>query len=250
MLTGSEYEPGGRAVDAWAIELAAAAAWPATEVEKSGGWLLRHTPGVPRRRSNSALPPPAPAGLDEVEAFYRARELPVTIQVSPAEHHAQLDAHLAARGYRREAPTLVLTAPAVAEPPRHATDVTDHSTDVTDHSTAEWLAAYRTLSGDAIAVLENLPEPAAFVRVGDRAIGLFVATGGWAGVFCMATDPRHRRQGLASAVLRAGARWAVAQGVAGLYLQVEEGNRAARSLYARAGFTSSHSYHYRIAERD
>ncbi|HEV2814019.1 MAG TPA: hypothetical protein VGW10_12275, partial [Solirubrobacteraceae bacterium] len=38
------------------IERAAAAAWPAAEVEERGGWLLRATPRVPHRRNNSALP--------------------------------------------------------------------------------------------------------------------------------------------------------------------------------------------------
>ncbi len=83
---------------------------------------------------------------------------------------------------------------------------------------------------------------------GSVAIGMFVAGGAWAGVFCMGTDPGHRRRGLALAVLGAGARWAADRGCARLYLQVEQGNNAARHLYARAGFTYSHAYHYRVAE--
>jgi ribosomal protein S18 acetylase RimI-like enzyme len=62
----------------------------------------------------------------------------------------------------------------------------------------------------------------------------------------MATRPSSRGQGIASAVLGAGARWAADQGATRLYLQVEEDNEAALGLYTRAGFTRSHGYHYRI----
>ena len=40
------------------IEQLAANAWPAATVRLVDGWLLRYTPGVARRRSNSALPSP------------------------------------------------------------------------------------------------------------------------------------------------------------------------------------------------
>jgi GNAT superfamily N-acetyltransferase len=240
------------------IGRSAAAAWPAGRTEAAAGWLLRHTPGVARRRSNSALPP-APDrhpedALDAVEAFYRAAGLPVTIQVSPAEQHSVLDAALAARGYRREAPTLVLTAPTTdviaATPPAPPSVVVDPT------ASAGWLAAHQALSGpeDASAVagrvLARVPSPAAFVLVGvdgrDAAIGMFVADGEWAGVFCMATRQEYRRRGLALTVLGAGARWAAARECNGLYLQVEERTVAARELYSRVGFAHSHHYHYRV----
>jgi len=39
----------------------------------------------------------------------------------------------------------------------------------------------------------------------------------------------------------------MSHGATRLYLQVEEGNQAARRLYRRSGFTDHHGYHYRIA---
>ena len=299
--------------DAHAVERSAAAAWPAGRTEVAEGWLLRHTPGVPRKRSNSALPPgpgerPERA-LDVVETFYRAAGQPVVVQVSPAEAHGVLDAALASRGYRREAPTLVLTAPPATVIARTAPPTTvvvgagpaaaliagagpaaaliagagpaaaliagagpvDVVIDEADR--ADWLAAYRVLNGpaDTSAVVERVlarvPGPAAFARVvldgRPAAIGMFAAPEGpaapqptaekpaggeWAGVFCMATARDHRRRGLALAVLGAGARWAAARGCAGMYLQVEQDNIAARHLYARTGFVHSHSYHYRVLD--
>lgn len=245
--------------DAHAVERSAAAAWPAGRTEIAGGWLLRHTPGVPRKRSNSALPP-GPGErpermLDAVEAFYRAAGQPVVVQVSPAEAHGVLDAALAARGYRREAPTLVLTAPPAAV----IASTASVAVVIDEADRTAWLAAYRALNkpADTSAVVERVltrvPAPAAFARVmmegQAAAIGMFVAAGGErAGVFCMATAPGHRRRGLALAVLGAGARWAAARGCAGMYLQVEQDNIAARHLYARVGFAHSHSYHYRVAD--
>ncbi|MDT5024912.1 MAG: arginase [Micromonosporaceae bacterium] len=242
------------------VERLAARAWPATLTAIRGGWLLRHTPCVTRRRSNSAAPLAARGdphhGIEAVESFYRSRGLPVLVQVAPAHHHAGLDAVLAARGYRLAAPTLVLTAPTADVVT--ATAMGDAGAVHIDAvATADWLAAYVALDGHddsttvAELVLPRVPGPAAYagLTVDGKvaAMGLFVAEAGWAGVFCMATDRRHRRRGYARAVLRAGARWAVTHGVERLYLQVEAGNEAARGLYERAGFTHSHTYHYRVA---
>jgi ribosomal protein S18 acetylase RimI-like enzyme len=241
------------------VERLAARAWPATYTASRGGWLLRHTPGVTRRRSNSAAllagRHDPHHGIEAVESFYRSRGLPVLVQVAPAHHYARLDAVLAARGYRLAAPTLVLTAPTADVVA--ATAMGDAcAVHIDAAATADWLAAYVALDGHddsttvAELVLPRVPGPAAYASLtvdgNVAAMGLFVAEAGWAGVFCMATDGRHRRRGYARAVLRAGAHWAAAHHVARLYLQVEVGNEPARRLYERAGFTHSHTYHYRV----
>jgi len=60
-------------------------------------------------------------------------------------------------------------------------------------------------------------------------------------------DPRYRRQGLGTIMTRALAAEAARQGERRIFLQVEEGNLAARALYARCGFAEVHRYHYRVA---
>ncbi|MEV7013210.1 GNAT family N-acetyltransferase [Streptosporangium sp. NPDC051022] len=239
------------------IERRAAAAWPASITEECGGWLLRHSPGVGRQRCNSALPPvPYVGGVERVERFYGERDMPTRIQVSPAEYHGELDASLASRGYRRTGETSVLTAAtedvAAAASVRAAASVQVGLTG----TPGPWLGVFAELDGhdDSAAVgeevLSRIASPAAFLSVvldgRPRGMGLFVAERGWAGVFCMATAPGERRRGVATAVLGAGARWARDQGAARLYLQVERDNEAAVRLYTRAGFTHSHTYHYRI----
>ncbi|WP_326822560.1 GNAT family N-acetyltransferase [Streptosporangium sp. NBC_01756] len=233
---------------AWQIERRAVQAWPASSVEDRGGWRLRHTPGVTRRRSNSALPLFGRAPMiDEVETFYGERGQPACVQVCPAEHHRSLDASLAARGYILNGRTLVLTAPTADV--IAATAATTPVETVDDR--ARWPRLFAELNDrpDGSEVIARIAAPTAFLAVttaGRTAgMGLFVADSGWAGVFCMATHPGHRRRGVATAVLGAGARWAADQGAGRLYLQVEEENEAARALYTRIGFTPSHSYHYR-----
>ena len=88
--------------DPYALERAAAAAWPAVHAVERDGWLLRSTPGVGYRRNNSALP--LEPGLTEPPA-----EVDI-VAVAPAEERADLDAALARRGWSAEGFTDVLVA--------------------------------------------------------------------------------------------------------------------------------------------
>lgn len=233
------------------VEQHAVSAWPSVHTEQAGQWLLRHTPGVARRRNNSALPV-APDGrpeetIDAVEAFYAERDLPVTVQISPAERHTVLDAALAARGYRHDAPTLVLTAPAGEVLSRVPAGP---SVEITDGLTPQWRDAHGDPAvSDLVLARIRLSTGYASVTVDGRiaALGLIVAGDGLAGVYCMATGPAYRRRGFAAAVLRAGAAWSVQRGAELMYLQVEANNEGARRLYGNAGFIHSHGYHYRVA---
>jgi N-acetylglutamate synthase len=189
------------------IEQLAANAWPAATVQLVDGWLLRYTPGVARRRSNSALPSPgatcaSPAQraqvLDLTERFYARRRQPTAVQVSPAELHDQLDGELAARGYRRQAPTLVLTAP-IHRVPVRAPTTSAVAVSIADAVTAQWLAAWTAIEArpDAAATNQQIlarigPQAGYLTAIHDRdvvGVGMVVVERGWAGVFCMATDP-------------------------------------------------------------
>nr|GID82367.1 N-acetyltransferase GCN5 [Actinoplanes derwentensis] len=226
------------------IEEHAASAWPAVHSTRDEGWLLRHSPGVGKRRNNSALPVAGTPAIDTAEQYYRSRDLPVVVQISPAEDHTALDETLAGLGYRHDAPTLVLTAPtATVSGPAPEVEITG--------LTPDWREAYGN-AAVSTHVLDRIERPAGFasITVDDRiaALGLFVVGDGLAGVFCMATSPRYRRRGHAAAILRAGAAWSAAQGSDLLYLQVEEDNFPARRLYEGVGFTFSHGYHYRVRD--
>jgi ribosomal protein S18 acetylase RimI-like enzyme len=247
------------------IEQLAVNAWPAATVQLVDGWLLRSTPGVARRRSNSALPPPDAAQasaaqqaqvLEAAERFYTRRQQATAVQVSPAELHGRLDRDLAGRGYHRQAPTVVLTAPLdrLADPAPTTPTLT---VAVADTLTPRWLGAWTAIQArpDAAAtgqqVLARIGPPTGYLTAthDHQVLGvvMVVVERGWAGLFCMAIRPVDRRRGVATAMLQHAASWAADQGAQQCYLQVEQDNLPALRLYRRVGFQPSHHYHYRIA---
>jgi GNAT superfamily N-acetyltransferase len=237
------------------LEALAARAWPAGEQQRLDGWILRRTPSVRRRRSNSALPlGTSAAALERVERFYRDRGAAPIVQVAPAEELRALDAELQDRGWRRDAPTDILVS-SVEDVP--AAGPTEASVSIRPAVDLDWLDAWIAAEGrpDAretcVHVLQRIPSPAGFAiaRIDGQAagVGLAVCERGWSGVFCMATDPAARRRGVARAVLRSLAQWSREQGARDLYLQVERDNAPAEALYASMGFGRSHGYHFRIA---
>jgi hypothetical protein len=76
------------------------------------------------------------------------------------------------------------------------------------------------------------------------AIGRCVVDGRWAGFAAVEVDPALRRQGLATTVMTALARRALAEGASAGWLQVETENTGARALYTRMGFATHHTYHH------
>jgi GNAT superfamily N-acetyltransferase len=236
------------------IEGLAVRAWPALVTSAVNGWLLRATPGVARRRSNSALPPAqdALAALPEVEQFYRQRHAPVLVQLSPAHRHKELDSHLADRGYLVSAPTLVLRAslsPAELGQQHSAPNGVELG-----ERDEQWTQALEAIDGRVDAagdlVMDRIPARTVFAKAVQERSGVGVGAGvlenGWLGVFAMGTDPSYRRRGVASAVLRTLLEWAQREGAHSAWLQVEANNAAALALYEAHGFQLSHRYHYRV----
>lgn len=238
-----------RASDTSEIERAAVATWPASTVLRRDGWLLRHCDRLRRRRSNSALPlgpfDDPDAAIETVERFYAERSSPAIVQVSPLEEHAELDELLAGRGYRADAPTMIMRTEREAllrACPEQAFEVWLDAA-----PGPRWLDAVRAVGGRPEPSLSRVPAPAAFatavhggVPVG---VGMFAVSDGWCGAYGMHTAPEWRRRGVAAALMRAAAGWASAERV---FLQVETGNSVARSRYESLGFIRAHAYHYRV----
>jgi GNAT superfamily N-acetyltransferase len=241
-----------------ALEAAAAGGWRPAEEAALGGWLLRAAGGF-TGRANSALAVgdpglPLAAAIEKVRAWYQARSLPPMIATAfplgrPQENGA--DRFLEERGWSiRPGPATVMTA----APGAIARLAGAIRVDMSGQPDDGWLALYhyrgQPLPPIAGRLLMSAPWQAfASVRTASQtvAIGRVAVAAEWAGLTAVEVHREHRRRGLATAITAALATAAAARGVTGIYLQVEDGNAAARALYRRAGFADHHGYHYRVA---
>jgi ribosomal protein S18 acetylase RimI-like enzyme len=196
--------------------------------------------------------------LRAVEDHYTALGQPSIFQICDAAQPPELDATLAARGYRANSHTFVQAAP-IREllqnlPPLRL--YPHFELEVSEEFDPAWFALYcasEEISGHAAAIRGSILQriaPAhgfALLRIGGEpaAVGLGVVEAGWLGIFCMATAPAFRRQRAASAVLRTLAIWGQLYEAQHAYLQVMQHNTGAQQLYARAGFATAYHYHYR-----
>lgn len=261
------------------------ATWRPVQVVEVDGWRVGISGGF-TRRGNSALPLVAPADvsvtLHRVEGEYRSRGLPAVVRVGSDAAPSDLDAVLAERGYRVAATTHVLVrrlggahgAPGRgAEFPGRLHRPTDDAgvARVTGAVHGEgawhiagaaspdeaWLAAWLGVKA-ARPVDHGLARdlltgsPARYLAAHDERGVVGVIRAGhaseWVGLSCLTVAPCARRRGLAQALTTAALREAAGRGARQAFLQVEDSNRAAISLYHRLGFTRAETYHYR--ERD
>ncbi len=240
-------------VDVEAIERATAAAVTPREVLEVGGWLVTLDPGTIRRAS-SAVPLRHDlvcdvAVLDEIEAAYAARGLKPAFRIADAPGLEDVRVELTRRGYVSEQPTLVKTggasgmmAAARGEP-----------APVESAPGPGWAAVFTSEGFDPadganrVAALSRSPDAVyGGISDGDRtiAVGVGAFGHGWASVHGMRTDKARRGEGLAGRVLAGLGAAAQARGIERVFLQVEEGNTGARSLYRGVGFERAWRYLY------
>lgn len=242
------------------LELVAAAGWRAPEQDLLGDWLLRAAGGF-TGRANSALAVgdpglPLAAAVDRVAGWYTEHELPATIAVPfpvgrPDDN--ALDRLLADAGWTlRPGAATVMTA--IASEVASCAGASAAAVDIDAEPDDAWLSRYhyrgQPLPPIAMRLLTSAPWQAfgSVRRDGQSvAIGRVAVAAGWGGITAIEVEPACRRQGLATMVTAALAAAAAAHGADHLYLQVEDGNAAARALYRRIGFADHHGYHYRIA---
>lgn len=233
----------------------ASRAWRPVESERLGEWELRAAGGF-TRRANSVLPlgepgRPLDAALAEVRRWYGERGLPAFVQTATGAEGTQelLCAELERRGWVREVTAEVWIGAAA----RLADEAGGVGVSLSREADEAWLARYQRkgVTEVALKVLGGGPS-VWFATVPDEsggapaAIGRLVVDGRWAGFNAVEVAPERRRQGLATDVMAALARQALAEGASAAWLQVETDNEAARALYAALGFTAHHSYqHYR-----
>ncbi|WP_375476956.1 GNAT family N-acetyltransferase [uncultured Jatrophihabitans sp.] len=271
LITAARLVPPSTAEEL-ALERSAALLLQPAHVEQLSGWLLRADAGF-TARANSALPVgqltlPLDEALAQARRWYAERGLPLQFQV-PVESRRLLDAELGERGWPASGGVDVLVAPL------HRLAVVDSaSVELADEPDDGWLALYRGGAGLGAAQRALLTRPAQEPEIWPRAArhaeqrgatgpgptvfaavrehGEVIATargrvsGDWVGVMAVEVAPAARRRGLAGAVMRRLAGWAVERGATRGYVQVSIDNATGLALYERLGFWRHHSYHYRL----
>lgn len=224
------------------------ATWPPAAARQVGPWTIREGQGGGQRVSA------ATAHSDWTEADIPAaeqamRDLGQTPLFMIRVQDDRLDAALAARGYAVKDPVVAYAGPAeqIATPPANPMKAFPH-----------WPPLAITLEiweetgigPGRVAVMHRAagPKCAVLGRIEDRAAGaLFVALHGpVAMVHAVEVLPAMRRKGLAQAMIRRAAGWAVEQGADTLSLVVTQANAGARALYERLGMQTAGAYHYRV----
>ncbi|WP_034217469.1 GNAT family N-acetyltransferase [Actinoplanes subtropicus] len=243
------------AADVVALELAANDAWPAPVQGRLGSWILRAA-GNWTGRANSALAVGDPdrtleAAIDAVEEWYEAHGQQPLIN-APMPLAAPVNAALDGRGWTARPLTLVQTAPLSAllttVPPRGDLPPVE----LADTPGDDWFAMVAEHKGDlpanAVRILTGVPE-IVFAHVHDADGSLIAVARGavtgpdrWLGISLLQTAPAARRRGIAQQVVGGLAQWATQRGSTRAYLQVEERNTAAVTLYGRLGFGTHHTY--------
>lgn len=236
----------------WSRELEpiSARGWPPEVCEALGGWRLHAARGY-SGRANACWPigepdRPLEAAIDAVEAWYRARGLPPLFRPADVAGTEALRGRLEARGYRPRTETLVM----VGRPtPGDAAGV-----ELADTPDAGFTSVFLGTAGDPgdaaerIEAVQRLAAPRGFARLdvdgAPAAIGAAAVDSGWVGVFGMRTLARHRRQGLARRIIAGLSTFAIEAGARQAYLQVEQANIPAVTLYRALGFEIAYRYRY------
>ncbi|WFE62210.1 GNAT family N-acetyltransferase [Micromonospora sp. WMMD714] len=241
------------------LELAADEAWPAPVRGRLGDWLLRSADGW-TGRANSALPVgdpdrPLPAAVDAIERWYAERGQPALVN-TPLPLAVPVGAELDARGWTARPLTLVQTVPLTTLLPPEPAPADGPPVTLADAPSEEWLAVAAGRKGGLPASARHILTAVDRLRFAQvYADGALVATargtvtgqGRWLGLSLIEVAPSARRQGLAARVVRELAGWGAAEGATHAFLQVEQRNTEAVSLYRKLGFTTHHTYLTRVA---
>jgi GNAT superfamily N-acetyltransferase len=235
-----------------AIERATLDAVPPQRLDTWDSWLLGLDHGTVGR-CHSAVPlrhtEPRADSLAELERRYRAAGLAPVLRIPGVAAFEPLRRELRERAYREARPTLVQTASL----DRRVRQDAVVEVEITAVPGADWEQVFLGDGFDPVdgaSRLEILRRGKQSLFASVRQDGSIVAVGaaclsqGWCGLHGMRTLPAWRGRGLASAILAALATAARARGLQQAFLQVDAANAGARSLYARAGFSTAWSYAY------
>lgn len=241
------------AADIESIERATLAAVAPERVEARDGWLLPMDSGTVGR-AHSAVPlhhgAHDPAVLVDIEQRYRDSGFRPVFRLAEVPAFESWRPALAARGFRREQPTLTQTGSLqglLALAP-HADGVS-----LDERPDAAWMAMFL---GEGLDPVDGASRSKALSRAAGtlyaslREGGETVACGaacfaeGWLSMHGLRVAASQRGKGLAGRMIRAMALEAQRRGIARAFLQVDGSNAPALALYRRAGMQTAWTYAY------
>jgi N-acetylglutamate synthase len=242
------------------LERVMTSGWRALRTRILGEWVLRAGEGL-TRRANSALPlgdpglPPRDA-VAALRDWYGEHRLTPRVQAPDGAVDPEVLRALDADSWVEEpgVRTQVLTAELGPVLRGVQSDAAPLDIRVDESLDDAWLAAWRAedeIDRDIARRLLTSHDTVGFASIRESgecvAIARASVDGRWAGLFAVEVAPTHRRRGLGRAVSLAALRWAVPHGARRAYVQVEDSNTAARSIYGSLGFTHHHDYTYLVA---
>lgn len=214
------------------------ATWPPLRKWRQGDWWLREGAGGGQRVS--AASPAGSGAVAELDSVIAAMADPLFL-LDPADH--AVDQALAARGFVRHDPVLILSA----DPSGMAGQGVEFGWPVPQPVQALW--AQGKIGPARLAVMDRVQGPKAALWITDQgrplAVGFCGMAGDFAGVHAVFVAPDQRGQGLGLGLMQGIAHWAVGQGARQLALAVTCANQPARQLYARLGMDEIGASHYR-----
>jgi N-acetylglutamate synthase len=241
------------AADIEAIERATLTAVAPGRVESIDGWLLPMDTGTVGR-AHSAVPlhhgVHDPALIDTIAQRYRGAGLRPVFRLPELPTFEAWWPALAARGFRREQPTLTQTGALEG-----LVALSDHAEGVSldTRPDAAWMAMFL---GEGLDPVDGASRSKALSRAEGtlfaslRECGQTLACGaacfaqGWLSMHGLRTTASRRGRGLAGRMIRAMALEAQRRGISRAFLQVDGANAPALALYRRAGMGTAWSYAY------
>lgn len=224
------------------------ATWPPASHAHLGAWTIREGKGGGNRVSAATEAwPVTDADLPVAEAAMKKLGQEPLFQIRQGEE--RLDSLLESHGYTVRDPVnlwAISTAELAHEPIPRGTVYTmwpplQLVRDI-------WADGGVGAARQAVMERADCEKTAILARIGDYPGGAGYAGihDGVAMVHALYVRPSMRRQGAASMMLRAAAKWALNHGVEVMGLIVTQGNHAANPLYAELGMTRVGHYHYRV----
>ena len=238
-------------IDVESLERATLDAVAPNAVGALPGWLLpfdtttvgRAISAVPVHHAN-----PNPALIPAIEACYAERGLRAQFRLADVPGTAGLRQKLLQAGYLPSQPTWTMVG-TVSQWPTHST----RTVHCAGQSSAGWQSVYMSADFDpvdganrvrALSRSNHLVYAWLEDATGAIAAGTAAFSHGWASLHGLRTVVRERGKGCARDLIAALGQFAREKEIERCFLQVEDGNAPAISLYQNLGFESAWLYHY------